>query len=125
MLLQVDDCIAKFLYMKGMTAKVKQLKDEGKPMPKDYQQLEREFGETCYSARFVLQCPASLLLTACHTANMLCNSVLSMLCMKVHEFAAAHVCCQNNLRHSFATVESAVTQMALKRYSAFFNVLLV
>ena len=33
--------------MKSMTAKVKQLKDEGKPMPKDYQQLEREFGKTC------------------------------------------------------------------------------
>ena len=44
--MQVDDCIAKFLYMKGMTAKVKHIKDEGKPMPKDYQQLEREFGET-------------------------------------------------------------------------------
>lgn len=41
---QVDDCIAKYLYMKSMTGKVKQLKDEGKPMPKDYQQLEREFG---------------------------------------------------------------------------------
>ena len=42
---QVDDCIAKFLYMKGMTGKVKQLKAEGKPMPKDFQQLEKEFGE--------------------------------------------------------------------------------
>lgn len=41
---QVDDCIAKFLYMKSMTGKVKRLKEEGKPMPKDYQQLEREFG---------------------------------------------------------------------------------
>ena len=28
-----------------MTGKVKQLKAEGKPMPKDFQQLEREFGE--------------------------------------------------------------------------------
>lgn len=42
--MQVDDCIAKFLYMKSMTGKVRQLKEEGKPMPKDYQQLEREFG---------------------------------------------------------------------------------
>ncbi|DBA93936.1 TPA: hypothetical protein ACH3X3_013974 [Trebouxia sp. C0006] len=41
---QVDDCIAKFLYMKSMVGKVKQLKDEGKPMPKDYQQLEKDFG---------------------------------------------------------------------------------
>lgn len=44
-LVQVDDCIAKFLYMKSMTGKVKQLKAEGKPMPKDFQQLEKEFGE--------------------------------------------------------------------------------
>ena len=42
--LQVDDCIAKFLYMRSMTGKVKQMKQEGKPMPKDFQQLEREFG---------------------------------------------------------------------------------
>ena len=47
--LQVDDCIAKFLYMKGMTGKVKQLKAEGKPMPKDFQQLEKEFGEGIYA----------------------------------------------------------------------------
>lgn len=44
-LVQVDDCIAKFLYMKSMTGKVKQLKAEGKSMPKDFQQLEQEFGE--------------------------------------------------------------------------------
>ena len=46
----MDDCIAKYLYMKSMTGKVKQLKDEGKPMPKDYQQLEREFGKILISA---------------------------------------------------------------------------
>jgi hypothetical protein len=33
--------------MKSMVGKVKQLKDEGKPMPKDYQQLEKDFGELC------------------------------------------------------------------------------
>lgn len=37
--------------MKSMTGKVKQLKDEGKPMPKDYQQLEREFGKTCLACK--------------------------------------------------------------------------
>ena len=47
--LQVDDCIAKFLYMKSMTGKVKQLKAEGKSMPKDFQQLEKEFGEGIYA----------------------------------------------------------------------------
>lgn len=46
---QVDDCIAKFLYMKSMTGKVKQLKAEGKAMPKDYQQLEKEFGECAHA----------------------------------------------------------------------------
>ena len=46
---QVDDCIAKFLYMKSMTGKVKQLKEEGKPMPKDFQQLEKEFGECAHA----------------------------------------------------------------------------
>ena len=51
-LLQVDDCIAKFLYMKSMTAKVKQLKDEGKPMPKDYQQLEKEFGKPWSACKY-------------------------------------------------------------------------
>ncbi|KAL3144348.1 hypothetical protein ABBQ32_004104 [Trebouxia sp. C0010 RCD-2024] len=40
----VDDCIAKFLYMKSMTGKVKQLKAEGKPMPKDFRELEQQFG---------------------------------------------------------------------------------
>ena len=33
------------MYMRGMTSKVKQMKQEGKPMPKNYQDLEREFGE--------------------------------------------------------------------------------
>ena len=31
--------------MKHMTAKVKKLKDEGKPMPKDYRELEKDVGE--------------------------------------------------------------------------------
>ena len=37
--------------MKSMVGKVKQLKDEGKAMPKDYQQLEKEFGEHCLSCK--------------------------------------------------------------------------
>lgn len=45
LLRQVDDCIAKYMYMKGMTHKVKQMKQEGKAMPKNYQELEKEFGE--------------------------------------------------------------------------------
>ena len=32
--------------MRGMTSKVKQMKQEGKPMPQNYQDLEREFGKT-------------------------------------------------------------------------------
>lgn len=47
------------MYMRGMTSKVKQMKQEGKPMPKNYQDLEREFGEILRSA--VQQCRARLM----------------------------------------------------------------
>lgn len=66
---QVDDCIAKFLYMKGMTAKVKHLKDEGKPMPKDYQQLEQQFGECCHAATALLAASYAVLLGNCILVN--------------------------------------------------------
>ena len=58
---QVDDCIGKFLYMRSATAKVKQLKDEGKPMPKDYQQLEQQLGKSCCS--FMAQMHSTLMVS--------------------------------------------------------------
>ena len=44
-----------------MVGKVKQLKDEGKPMPKDYQQLEKDFGEHSPLAKIGAECLVTLL----------------------------------------------------------------
>ena len=45
-----------------MVGKVKQLKDEGKAMPKDYQQLEKEFGEHCLPCKDRCRLPTHYLL---------------------------------------------------------------
>lgn len=41
---QVDDCVAKFLWMKGLTEKLARMKREGKPLPTSPEQVEGELG---------------------------------------------------------------------------------
>lgn len=41
---QVDDCIARYLWMRNMTAKMAQLRREGKEMPKSIDEVERMLG---------------------------------------------------------------------------------
>ena len=41
---QVDDCVARFLWMRAMTARMAALKRDGKPMPTTIAEVERELG---------------------------------------------------------------------------------
>lgn len=41
---QVDDCIARYLWMRNMTSKMAQLKKEGKPMPTSIDEVESMLG---------------------------------------------------------------------------------
>lgn len=43
-LAQVDDCIARYLWVKNMGAKMAQLKREGKPLPTSIEEMERAVG---------------------------------------------------------------------------------
>ena len=44
-LIQVDDCIAKYEWMKQMTGRMAALKRQGKPMPKSVEELENTVGQ--------------------------------------------------------------------------------
>ncbi|EIE25885.1 hypothetical protein COCSUDRAFT_60895 [Coccomyxa subellipsoidea C-169] len=41
---QVDDCIAKYRWMQHMTARMAQLKKEGKPLPTSIDEVEQKLG---------------------------------------------------------------------------------
>lgn len=41
---QVDDCVAKYLWMREMLAGVAQAKREGKPVPKSIEDMEQSLG---------------------------------------------------------------------------------
>ncbi|KAK9808757.1 hypothetical protein WJX72_003095 [[Myrmecia] bisecta] len=41
---QVDDCLAKYQWMKTMTSRVAKLKKEGKPIPKTVEEVEQQLG---------------------------------------------------------------------------------
>jgi hypothetical protein len=41
---QVDDCMARYLWMKSMTSKLAKLRREGKEMPKSIEEMERAVG---------------------------------------------------------------------------------
>ena len=43
-LAQVDDCIARYLWVKNMGEKMAQLKREGKPLPTSIEEMERTVG---------------------------------------------------------------------------------
>lgn len=44
MVVQVDDCIAKYRWMQHMTARMAQLKKEGKPLPTSIDEVEQKLG---------------------------------------------------------------------------------
>ena len=43
-MVQVDDCVAKYLWMRQMLAGVAQSKSEGKPLPKSIEDMEQSLG---------------------------------------------------------------------------------
>jgi len=42
--MQVDDCIAKYHWMRAMLTRVAEAKRQGKPMPKSIEDMERSVG---------------------------------------------------------------------------------
>lgn len=55
---QVNDCIAKYEWMKHMTAKMAQLKKEGKPLPTSIEEVEQKLGESANSCFWNSRRPA-------------------------------------------------------------------
>ena len=51
---QVDDCIAKYLWMREMLAGVAKAKREGRPVPKSIEDMEQSLGESTTLMLFVV-----------------------------------------------------------------------
>ena len=45
--MQVDDCVAKYMWVRHMTAKAAELKRAGQPMPKTVAEVEQTMGKAC------------------------------------------------------------------------------